>query len=408
MSQEVRRVREEDLPSWFECLTTAFLDRPDIAVMIPQIVPYWDLERVWGAFDGQVVGTFRTWASELTVPGGARLPAAAVSAVAVRPTHRRRGILRAMVAAEHEAARARGEAVAMLYAAEVAIYGRFGYGPAVMGCSWTLDVRSTDFFGPPAVNVDFMPVEEATRDLLQSVHERYRLSRVGEIRRRPFTFGLDIGLLEFAWESKWKGWIAVHRDAAGQPDGYVRYSADPKWEKGQPRGVIKVHDFVAINDAAYRAIWRFLADTDLVASVTMERGSPNDQLPWLLTNSRAAEAGGLGDGMWVHLLDVPRALATRTYERSGDLVLEIVDTERGIASERVQLEAAPDGAQCKPTTMEPDLTIHAGALGAAYLGGTPLRLAAIGRGFEEHRPGALAEADALFRTLDAPRCTTSF
>ena len=38
-------------------------------------------------------GTFRSWATELTVPGGAALPASAIAAVTVRPTHRRRGIL---------------------------------------------------------------------------------------------------------------------------------------------------------------------------------------------------------------------------------------------------------------------------------------------------------------------------
>ncbi|MDQ3407164.1 MAG: hypothetical protein M3472_03280 [Chloroflexota bacterium] len=35
-----------------------------------------------------MVGTTRSWASDLTVPGGARLPAAAVAGVTVRATHR--------------------------------------------------------------------------------------------------------------------------------------------------------------------------------------------------------------------------------------------------------------------------------------------------------------------------------
>ena len=90
-----------------------------------------DLGRV--RWDARICGTFRSWASELTVPGGARLPAAAVSAVCVLPTHRRRGIMRSMVAAEHGAARERGEAFGLLYAAEYPIYGRFGYGPALSG-----------------------------------------------------------------------------------------------------------------------------------------------------------------------------------------------------------------------------------------------------------------------------------
>ena len=408
MSYEVRRVREDDLPSWFECLTTAFLDRPDTALIASQIVPHWDLERVWGAFDGPTVGTFRTWASELTVPGGARLPASAVTAVTVRPTHRRRGILRAMVAAEHAASRERGETIAMLYAAEAPIYGRFGYGPAVTTCAWTLDAANTGFVGAPVTGIDFAPIDEGTRDLMRDLHERYRVGRPGEVRRRPFSFALDLGLMDFAWETKWKGWVAVHRDAAGEPDGYVRYGAESKWEEGQPRSSIKIQDLVALSDEAYDAFWRFLAETDLVATVSMERGALDDRLPWLLTNSRASAATGVGDSLWVNLLDVPGALAARTYERRGDLVLEVADPERGGRPARVRLDAGPDGVTCLATKRSPDLTLHAGALGAAYLGGTPLRHAVIARGFDEHRAGALAEADALLRTVEPPRCTTFF
>lgn len=408
MSYEVRRVREDDLPSWFECITTAFLDRPDIALMASQIAPYWDLDRVWGAFDGPAVGTFRTWASELTVPGGARLPASAATAVSVRPTHRRRGILRAMVAAEHDASRERGEKVSMLNAAEAPIYGRFGYGPAVTTCAWTLDVTGTAFVGAPASGIDFLPIDEGTRDLIGDLHERYRVGRAGEVRRRPFTFGLDLGLIDFAWEPKWKGWVLVHRSAAGEPDGYVRYEAESKWEQGQPRSVVKIQDLVALSEEAYDAFWRFLADTDLVATVAMERGALNDRLPWLLTNSRAAAASGVGDSLWVYLLDVPGALAARTYERRADIVLEVLDPERGGRPARVHLDAGPDGVACVATKRSPDITIHAGALGAAYLGGTPLRNAVIARGFDEHRVGALAEADAVLRTVEPPRCTTFF
>ena len=408
MSYELRRVREDDLPSWFECVATAFLDRPDTTLIASQIVPHWDLDRVWGAFDGPAVGTFRTWASELTVPGGARLPASAVTAVTVRPTHRRRGILRAMVAAEHDASRERGEQISMLYAAEAPIYGRFGYGPGVKTCSWTLDVAGTGFVGPPARGIDFLPIDESTRDLMRDLHEQYRVGRVGEVRRRPFTFGLDLGLIDFAWEPKWKGWVLVHRTTAGEPDGYVRYGAESKWEQGQPRSVVKIQDLIALSDEAYDAFWRFLADTDLVSSVSMERGALDDRLPWLLTNSRAAEASGVGDSLWVNLLDVSCALAARTYELTADIVLEVVDPERGGRPARVHLNASPDGVTCLATKRPPDLTIHAGALGAAYLGGTPLRNAVIGAGFDEHRAGALVKADALFRTLEPPRCTTFF
>ena len=104
MTIEVRRIRDGELRAFIETLSAGFLERPDIDKLTDEIRPLWDLDRTWAAFeDGRMCGTYRSWATELTVPGGQRLPAAAVSAVTVLPTHRRRGILRAMVEAEHAA-----------------------------------------------------------------------------------------------------------------------------------------------------------------------------------------------------------------------------------------------------------------------------------------------------------------
>ncbi len=76
-------------------------------------------------------------------------------------------------------------------------------------------------------------------------------------------------------------------------------------------------------------------------------------------------------------------------------------------AQRLVLDASPAGAHCRPTDgLGPDPA--RGALGAASLGGTRLRDIVIGTGVDEHRPGALAEADALFRTADEPWCSTFF
>ena len=408
MTYETRNVRPDELLPWLECLNTGFLERPDNAKIAEQLGPYWDFSRLWGTFDGTVVGTLRSWATEVTVPGRALVPATAIAAVTVRPTHRRRGILRQMMTAEHAAARERGEQLGILYVSEAPIYGRFGYGVGVQPCTWVLDTRSTSFIGEPASRIDFLPVEEATSDLMKNLFDQLRRAWPGEIRRRDFTFAVDIGLIELEWDGPWKGWIAVHRDEAGDPDGYVRYTAKENWEHHQPRASLNVRDLVALNDVAYDALWRFLADIDFVATIRADRRSPDERLPWLLTNRRAAEVTDLADGMWVHLLDIPAALTARSYERHGDLVIEVIGGDPAGSRTRVHLDAGPDGVACAETRLGADLTIHADALGAAYLGGSPLRNAVLPRGFEEHRAGALAEADALFRTANGPHCSTFF
>jgi len=248
------------------------------------------------------------------------------------------------------------------------------------------------------------------RDEMIRVHEAWRTGQPGEIRRRVYNWDYDLGLRPSAWGEDWKGFVAFHRDDAGTIDGYVRYRAEEKFERFQPVGTATIDDLQALTDDAYEGLWQLLAANDMLATVKITHARRAERLPWLLHNARAAQLTELNDGLWVKLVDVPRALAARSYERTGSLVIEAVDDD-GAATEtrtRVALDAGPDGATCVATTRSPDLTVHGGALGAAYLGGTRLRDAVMSRGVDEHRAGALMEADALFQTADPPWCSTFF
>ena len=409
MTPRVRPVREDELPAYLDAMSAAFLDRPAVAAIAGDVKDLWNFQRAWAAFDGErICGTFRSWETELTVPGGGRLPTSAVTNVAVLPTHRPRGVLRAMIAAEHAAIRERGEAVGVLYAAEYPIYGRFGYGPGCQIATWTLDAHGAAFAAKPAGSVEVVTPIASARDPMNALFETWRLRQPGEIRCTPYRWDFDLGLREQHWGTPWKGFVAFHRDASGEVDGFARYTGEQKWERGLPRSVISVNDFVALTEDAYDGLWQFLGTMDLVATVKAEQRIPTERLPWLLVNARAATVSELVDGVWVRLFDVPRALAARTYERSADLVLEVVDAEAPGGRTRLQLDAGPDGSTCRKTRRSPDLTLDLAALSAAYLGGTRLRDAVLANRVDEHRAGALARADALFATLEPPRCSTFF
>jgi predicted acetyltransferase len=420
MPIDIRAIRDDELRDWIDSLTIGFLDRPDIDKIAADVRPHWDLARAWAALDdGRVVGTTRTWPTQLTVPGNAQVPASAVAAVTVRPTHRRRGLLRRLLGAEHAAARERGEVVSLLYASEYPIYGRFGYGTAVQTASWNLDVSATGFHdaaGGHAGSVDFIAADQAGADTITAVYEAWRLTQPGEIWRRPVMWQSDLGLA-VPWGDAWKGFLVVHGADDGAIDGYARYHVDAKWEHRQARSTLVVDDMHALTADAQMALWRFLASVDLVTSVRADRRHPADRLPWLLTNARAAEPFEPGDGMWVKLHDIPTALGARSYEGTGWLVIEVIvpaDADTGADGGttprrvRVALDVSEDGARAVETDRSADLTIDAGALGAAYLGGTRLRDAVLARGWDEHRAGALAEADALLATADPPWCSTFF
>src|SRR5215212_5399445 len=176
----VRPIQPDELVEFVGTVSTASLDRPNVQAIADEVRTHWDLSRVWGAFEGdRAVGTFRSWASRLTVPGPAEIGASAITGVGVLPTHRRRGLLARMTAAEHAAARDRGEIVAMLFAAEYPIYGRFGYGPATMTSTWTVQLASTSFAETPIDDgvIEIVPPDASSRDLAKGVYNVWRVGR---------------------------------------------------------------------------------------------------------------------------------------------------------------------------------------------------------------------------------------
>ena len=407
---EIRNVREDELEAYLQAGLTAFQERrADLTPIVGEIRSIWDLSRTWAAVDlGRVTGTFRSWATELTVPGGRRLPAAAVAGVTVLPTHRRRGILRSLVAVEHRAARERAEVFGLLHASEYPIYGRFGYGAGCRQATWRLDAAATTFHGSSSGSIEIVTLDGAARASVVEVFEAWRHRQPGEIRRIDVRWDRDLGLSVDPWGETWQGFLALHRGADDQPDGYVRYTAESHWERHQPRNLLKVDELHALTDDAYAGLWRFLAEMDWVAAIRAERRSPSERLPWFLTNARAASLEDQGDGLWVRLLDVATALEARAYAVADTIVLDVVDEEVAGGRQRLALEAAPDGARCRPTTRSADLTVPVAALGAAYLGGARLRDAVLVGGADVHRTGALEAADRLFRLPDEPWCSTFF
>jgi predicted acetyltransferase len=408
----VRAITPEELIDWVAASQTAFFIWPGDPVSSAEARrKYFEYDRTIGAFDGEaILGTHRTFAFQLALPGGLNVPVSGVTNVAVRPTHRRQGILSRLVAHDLATCVARGDVASVLISAEWPIYGRFGYGPATWQAKWTLRARAATFAGDPAGSVEILR-PEAARAVLPEIYGRYQAGQPGEITKPDWWWDVDLGLIEMPGRTTWRGSVAIHRDVAGVADGFVRYRGEEHWDDGIPDNTLVVDDLHGVTVEAELELWRYLAQTDLVASIQATTRRPREPMQWYLSDSRAARVTGLTEFLWVRPLDVERLLGGRTYDSDGDLVIEVLDQldgKAGPAAGRYRLEAGADGSRCARTTAAPDLTISAAALGAASLGGTRLVDMTRAGGATEHRPGILQTADRLFRTAEDPWCSTWF
>ncbi|MCX5585994.1 GNAT family N-acetyltransferase [Streptomyces erythrochromogenes] len=414
MSADVRPIAESELHDWVRAVHTGFLTATRVTDSdLAQRAKYNDLARVQGAFDpgtGRCVGAFRSFAQELTVPGGAAVPVSAVSNVGVLPTHRRQGLLTRMMAAEFAAAAERGDALATLIAAEYPIYGRYGFGPATALTEWEIDVPRTGLdrrWSAPADGgrIDLVDAAEFRR-FGPGLHDKVRAAVPGAVNRDERWWNLATGVEEMSHRPYKEKFHAVYRTAEGEVAGVAVYTADDHWTDAKvPQNTVQVQDLLALTPQAERALWHFLCSIDWVLKVRTGYRAPDDLLPHLLPDPRSARVVTSADFLWVRVLDVVRALGARTYEVPGVLVLEVTD-EAGPAAGRYRLDAG--AGVCERTQEAADLRLDVSALGSLYLGeASAVRLAALGQVAEE-RPGAVALADAVFRTARRPWCPDVF
>ncbi|CAL9452200.1 N-acetyltransferase Eis [Streptomyces sp. enrichment culture] len=371
-----------------------------------------DHERARGVFDGDLcVATFRSFDQELTVPGGAVIDVNAVTGVTVTATHRRRGLLSGLMDTDLAEAKERGALAATLIAAEYRIYGRFGYGPAASLASFTVKgLRSglgSRWSAPEeGGSVAFVDAAEV-RKVGPELHERFRRGQVGAIDRKPLWWERTTGEVRFGHETWEEPFHVLYRDGAGVPQGLAMYTTDKKWDGELPDNTLTVHELIGTTPAAQRALWTFLVSIDWVTTLRSENRGPDDLLPLLLPDARAAVLNGVSDFLWLRPLDVPALLASRSYATTGDLVLEVHDP-MGLAGGRFALSASPEGAECAPTSRGADLTLGVGELGSLYLGdATATRLAGAGL-LTEETPGAVSRANALLTTGARPWCPDTF
>jgi predicted acetyltransferase len=360
-------------------------------------------ERVFGAWeDGRAVGGAGAFAFTLTVPGG-QLRAAGVTAVGVLPTHRRRGILRALMRAQLDACHHAGEAVAYLWATEDRIYGHYGYG--IASVSGEIDVpREHSAYAEPPGSIGrarLVSLGEAA-PLVAPIWDRVARATPGMFSRSPDWWECR-ALSDFEAKRGFPDMQCMVVDLGAGPAAYALYRVGFGMDRGLRTGAVEVVEAMGASPEATRAIWRHLLDIDWTARVK-GRCLPLDHPLFLLLAEPRWLRFNVRDGLWVRLVDVGAALAARSYAGSGSVVVEIADDFCPWNAGRWRVgEGGAERSQA-----EPDLRCDVTALGSVYLGGFTWTQLAQAFRVEALSPGAVERADTLFRTAVYPWCAEIF
>ena len=212
---------------------------------------------------GRIVAGTGIFSRRLAVPGGV-VPAAAVTLVGVRPTHRRRGLMSTLMRRQLNDVHERGrEAVTVLWASEPVIYGRFGYGLGTHAADLRVASGSARLRSAPDARVDLLTPTEAL-PAIRELHEALWPTIPGMLDREdPW------------WEDRIED-PEEHREgntplrAAVTEDAYALYAVKRQWDENGPDSEVVVLEALAATPEGEAAIWNYLIGLDLTRRISWD------------------------------------------------------------------------------------------------------------------------------------------
>lgn len=359
------------------------------------------------------VATFAHFEKTVNVGSGRLIPAHLITWVTVRPTHRRRGLLRSMMTANLAKAAEAGYPFAALTVTEGSIYRRFGFGAATWYNEVEVDTRAGFTMAVEPDRRVEMADPRVLRDLGPELYDKFQKMSPGAAGRQRVYVDVASGDLNLTTDEEDLGTrAALHYDEDGNPDGYVSYRF-AGWDV-KP-ATLEVLDLIAVSDAAYASLWSFLGAVDLVERVQFGYAAQESPLPWLLTDPRRVRVIAQSDGMWLRILDVKKAFEARPYTLAGELTFAVrddMDYAEGVFRLRSDGENGTvekiadtvDSAEGRSA----DLLLGVPELGSLYLGGAdPVVLARAGR-ITKRSDDAAIRARALLALERAPYAPNDF
>jgi len=400
MAIDVRPIREDEYSEYAAKRTSMFGGdaRPERLVWRPGML---ELERCFAAYeDGAMAGTAAAFTYRMGTPGG-EARCAGVTGVTVQSTHRRRGVLTAMMRTQLEQVRDLGEPVAALWASESIIYGRFGYGVASEQYETSIERAHSAIAATPAKGRCRLLTREEAEQALPPLWEAERARRPGMMTRADAWWERRI----FDDPEQDRGGLSANRYALYEEDGralgYVRYRVKADYDDQHlPLGRLRVEELFGLTRQAQVGLWSYVFGVDLMRTVEAFIRPADDLVPWILADRRRLRRIPV-DSVWLRLVDIPAAFGARRSRAEGRIVVEVRDAFLPWAGGRFAIEAEGGELRAKPTTESARLTMDTATLASLYLGGFSASLLALA-GHIEGDPRDLAVADAILGWPVAP------
>jgi len=400
---------EVALATYHRVDAAAFGTRPSaaqVAAKRPMVEP-----RRWflASLDGEPCGGAGSFRTELTLPGGRTVPAAAVSDVGVVPTHRRRGVAAALMARQLDTATEDGDAVAVLHASDAGIYERFGYGIATRWRQIRIDARRVAFRDdrPTTDGTTRLVTREEAADCCPRVHDAVRRVTAGGLARSSDWWNVILGDSGAYLGGHPEQLVMVHEDGGGVPDGYVIYRVHQDWSGGQAAHTLAVWELVGTSPAVELDLWATLTTHDLLDAVT----GPirvDHELRDAVIDARQVGVVWDQDLLWLRLLDVERVLTGRAAGSEDRVVIEVVDGFRPHTGGRFVVEGDAGRVRCIRTDGAVEARLDISELGSLALGGGSARALARAGRIGLLRPDVATRLDRLLTVDPQPWCWVRF
>ena len=391
----VRALTESDWPAAKAVDAAAFGYEPDEDYLDNVSLPAQDISRFTGVFDPALdrllIGIGAIQSRCLTLPGSGPSPVAAVTWVGVRPDQQRRGVLRHLMKAQlHGLHESTAESIAILTASEAAIYGRFGYGPAIR--TVRLELPAPTALRPGIRTEPVLELEPAMAlPRLKEIHAAVQPAFVGYLDRPEAVWNSLLTEHPFAQKGRGPRRIAVHSE------GYIVFRLSESWTDRGPDYTLAISEICAATPIARASLWQHVLCYPLVRRVEFPKAWLDEPLPEMLTDPRSISSD-LGDHVWVRLVDLSRAIELRTYSAPADVVVKVSDGFCRWNDNNWRLHLTANGGSATASVEPAEVDLDIADLGAAFLGGTR-----IARLFEAGRvTGALDAVAVLDAALATP------